>query len=319
MAQAEHGPLHAMTESTNALTRIGALLLIVAALYFGKRILIPFALAGLLCFLLAPVANRLERWRVPPAASSSLTVLLAVVVLLGVGSVITAESVHLAKSLPQYRQNIERRFQTLQGDKAHLLEKLHGTLGRFTGGAMSAGAPAARSRGGSTTGRASQRASSPTPSQPPPAQGGTPVPVTIQSSATRTAFGLAKDYAVPLLGPIGTGGLVAIFLIFMLYGRDELRDRAIRLMGTNHLGATTLAFAEGGRRVSRYLLMELAINVAYGIPIGLGLWLIGVPGAALWALLTVVLRFIPYIGAWLAAALPVLLALAVFNGWLQPL
>lgn len=112
---------------------------------------------------------------------------------------------------------------------------------------------------------------------------------------------------------------MAIFVIFMLVQRDDLRDRVIRLMGTGHLDVTTRALAEGGRRVSRYLLMELAINVSYGIPIGVGLWLIGVPGAALWGLLATVLRFIPYIGAWLAAALPFALSLAVFHGWLHSL
>lgn len=305
----------AVNEKTTPLVRIGSALLVVAALYWGRTVLIPLSLAGLLCFLLAPIADWLERRHIPSVASVILTAAATFVILLGIGSIITVESVSLVKSLPQYHQNIEQRFQAFQSDKTSLLGRIHGVLNRFEGSAAYPGAPSP---------------SGPAPGSPHdlPATGsaallhaprnGAPIPVTIQAPPP-SVFGLFRSYAAPLLGPVGTAGLVAVFVIFMLVQRDDLRDRVIRLMGTGHLDVTTRALAEGGRRVSRYLLMELAINVTYGIPIGVGLWLIGVPGAALWGLLATVLRFIPYIGAWLAASLPFALSLAVFHGWLHSL
>ena len=119
----------------------------------------------------------------------------------------------------------------------------------------------------------------------------------------------------PLIAPLATTGIVIVFVVFMLLQREDLRDRFIRLVGTSDLHRTTQALGDAGKRVSRYLLMQLVVNTAYGIPIGIGLWLIGVPNPLLWGMLSIVLRFVPYIGPIIAAAFPVALSIAVDPGW----
>ena len=119
----------------------------------------------------------------------------------------------------------------------------------------------------------------------------------------------------PLVQPLATTGIVIVFVVFMLLQREDLRDRFIRLVGSRDLHRTTQALGDAAERVGRYLLMQLLVNVAYGIPIGIGLWLIGVPNPLLWGMLSVVLRFVPFIGPILAAAFPLALSIAVDPGW----
>ncbi len=128
-----------------------------------------------------------------------------------------------------------------------------------------------------------------------------------------------QDMVGPILTLLGTAGLVILFVIFFLLQREDLRDRIIRLAGQNKVRVTTEALEEAAKRVSRYLLMQLIINVTYGIPVALGLWLIGVPNALLWGAMATILRFIPYVGPWVAAAMPIALSLAVFDNWTMPL
>ena len=123
---------------------------------------------------------------------------------------------------------------------------------------------------------------------------------------------LVRTVVGPLIGPLATAGIVIVFVIFMLLKREDLRDRLIRLAGARDLPRTTEALDDAAQRVGRYLLMQLVVNVTYGIPIGIGLWLIGVPNPVLWGMLaTVVLRFVPYIGPVIAAFFPLALAIAV--------
>src|SRR5207344_2375233 len=112
----------------------------------------------------------------------------------------------------------------------------------------------------------------------------------------------------PLLGPAGTAALVLLLVIFMLLQREDLRGRVIRLVGQGRISATTRALDDAAQRVSRYLLMQLIVNVSYGIPVAIGLYFIGVPNAILWGGLATVLRFIPYVGPWIGAAMPVAVA-----------
>lgn len=120
---------------------------------------------------------------------------------------------------------------------------------------------------------------------------------------------------IPLIGPFATAGLVVVLVIFMLLEREDLRDRFIRLVGLGDLHKTTAALQEAGKRVGKYLLMQLVVNTLYAIPITIGLWLLGIPNAILWGLLTLVLRFVPYIGPLIGMILPLFLALAIAPGW----
>ena len=137
-------------------------------------------------------------------------------------------------------------------------------------------------------------------------------------SPSRNSLETAFHLMSPALAPLATAALVIVFVIFILLGREDLRDRLIHLIGRGHLQTTTQAMDEAANRVSRYLLAQLMVNAAYGVLIGIGLYFIGIPNAVLWGLLAGVFRFIPYLGAWIAAAFPLALSLAVAPGWRMP-
>jgi predicted PurR-regulated permease PerM len=122
-----------------------------------------------------------------------------------------------------------------------------------------------------------------------------------------------------LVQPIATAGIVLVFIVFVLLQRDNLRDRMIRLFGLGDVHRATSAISDAAKRIGRYLLMQLVINICYGLPIGVGLFLIGVLNALLWGILATLLRFIPYLGTILAAVFPIALPFAVDPGWTTPL
>ncbi len=146
------------------------------------------------------------------------------------------------------------------------------------------------------------------------------VPVQVIEMNRANPFQLVQIIIAPLLGPIGTAGLVVLLVIFMLLKREDLRGRLIRLiLGQGRISATTRAMNDAGARVTRYLLMQLIVNVTYGIAVAIGLYFIGVPNAVLWGTSAAMLRFIPYVGPWIGASIPIALALAVSPGWIMPL
>jgi hypothetical protein len=140
----------------------------------------------------------------------------------------------------------------------------------------------------------------------------------VQQSATDTASTVTAAVA-PVLGLVGDAAIVLVLVTFMLIERRLLRDRLMRLVGHHRLATTTKTIDEAGDRISRYLLVQLAVNTFYGVVVGLGLHFIGLPHALLWGSAAAILRFVPYIGPWLAAIPPVLLSLAVTPGWLMPI
>ena len=119
----------------------------------------------------------------------------------------------------------------------------------------------------------------------------------------------------PLIFPLTTTGVVFIFVVFILLQREDLRNRLVRLAGPQDLQRTTAAFDDAGTRLSRLFLTQLALNAAFGLVIGIGLSIIGVPSAPLWGMLAMILRFVPYVGALISAVFPLLLAAAVDPGW----
>jgi predicted PurR-regulated permease PerM len=145
-----------------------------------------------------------------------------------------------------------------------------------------------------------------------------PLPVRVQPPPASPLQTL-REVGGPLLEPIATAGLVVVFVIFMLVQREDLRDRVLRLVGASDVARATEAMDDAAKRISRYLLMQLVINVLYGIPVGIGLYFIGVPNPILWGLLATILRFVPYLGPMIAALLPIALSFAVAPGWTLPL
>jgi predicted PurR-regulated permease PerM len=286
-----------------------------AVLYFGREFFVPLALAILLSFLLAPLVNRFERVRLGRAGSVLLAAALGFVAIGAIGYAVGGQVIDLANDLPKYQNNLHSKIAALKARKNTALSRATATLQDITK-EIDSPANAAPQPGVSPPKQIA--------TEEPTGGGGNalkviqPMPVTVVHTAGN-AFETVKTLIDPILSPLGTAGLVLIFAIFMLMEREDLRDRVIHLIGRGHLQETTQALNEAGHRVSRYLLAQLAVNFCFGIPIAIGLYFIGIPNALLWGLLAALLRFLPYIGAWIGSAFPIVLALAVSPSWMTPL
>lgn len=266
---------------------------VIGALYLGREVLVPLALAMLLTFLLAPVVARLQRW-LGRVGAVVVVVLALVAVAVGGGWVLTRQVIDLANELPNYKGNIRNKLQALKGTGEGTFSRLVDTLEELKHDLP--GEPEAVAEPGEA-----------------------PARVEMVAAPDASPWGKIRRYLGPVVGPLGTAGLVLLLLVFMLLKREDLRARVIRLVGQGRISATTRAMSDAGARVSRYLLMLLVVNVSYGVPVAIGLYFIGVPNAVLWGSLATILRFIPYLGPWLAASFPVLLSIAVSPDWVMPL
>lgn len=264
----------------------GVIALVVAALYWMQAVLIPLAITLLLTFLLSPVVGTFERRGLRHVPAVLVTVVLAFSLLGVVGWTFTRQLVTLADELPGYRTNIQARIADLRGaSRGGSVEKVQKTVEDVVGELQKSDEPGpARDR---------------------------PIAVVVEPPSILA-------HLPNLVQAVASAGVVTLLVIFMLLERRELRDRVILLIGYRRLTATTRALDEAGERITRYLLMQSMINGSFGVAVGLGLFLIGVPYAIIWGFLAAALRFIPYVGSVTAAALPLVLSLAVFPGWLQP-
>ena len=293
-ASALPGPKQvAQVSPTNASQAMTLFVLIVATLYFGKEVLVPVVLALLLAFILAPVVELLRRLHLGRVLSVLLGVLVAFGIISAIGGVIGSQLAELSGDVPKYAATIEDKVVALRSATIGRLSELTNRLGRH------------EERPPSTPG-----APAPAPSAAAP-QAVAPAP----AASTSSPFELAERYLSPVLSPLATFGIVIVVTIFALLQREDLRDRLIRLVGSDDLHRTTLAIDDGGRRLSKYFLAQLSINTLFGIIIGAGLLLIGVPNPVLWGILSALLRFVPYVGSFIAAVLPMGLAAAVDPGW----
>ncbi|WP_062210021.1 AI-2E family transporter [Aureimonas sp. AU12] len=278
---------------------VSVLILTVSSiLYLGREIFVPFALGILLSFILAPIVIGLQRMRVPRILAISGAITFASVVILALGFVIAMQVTSLVGEIPSYRITVQQKLENLsqsaqaQGDgpfarAARALEDMAADIQQL-------GAPAPAE----TTGAAAPRE---------------PIPVVVQSE--QSIIDTVTTVVTPLLHPAATLGVVIIFAIFILLQREDLRNRFIRLAGTDDLQQTTAAIDDAAKRLSKLLLFQLGVNTAFGIITGCGLWLLGVPSPFLWGILGGILRFIPYVGGIVGAGLPMLLAFAVDPGW----
>ncbi|GGD16839.1 AI-2E family transporter [Aureimonas glaciei] len=284
------------------LQSLAVTVVVIAALYFGRDIFVPLALATLLSFALTPIISRLRRMHVPRTPAVIFVVIMAFIAILGFGAVVAGQVSQLGSNLPKYQYNIQTKIRDLRANAtgggliqhaSEMLQKLSQEMDEPD--ETPAGTEAI------------------TPDADEPAAP-RPIPVQIQQPDP-APFEMLQTIVGPLISPLATGGVVIVFVIFILLQREDLRDRFIRLAGGGDLHRTTQALSDAGKRVARYLLMQLVVNTTYGIPIGVGLWLIGVPNPLLWGMLAIVLRFIPYIGPFIAALFPLALAVAVDPGW----
>ncbi len=286
------------------------LIIALAALYFAKEILIPLSLAALIAFLLTPAVTRFEKWRLPRVVGVILVMVLSLSLVAGLGWIAVNQLVDVLNQLPNYKANIHAKFEALRGPGKGSLAKASESVKEL--GKELSGEPEQ-----SPTGQPAKTARAPKDAPLLPSLE-RPVPVRVvesQPSALQSLGGVLG----PLLAPIGTAVIVLVFSIVMLIKREDLRDRLIRLIGQTQLNLATEAFDDATTRISRYLRLQFVINTTFGGLIALGLYFIGVPNALLWGVLAGVLRFLPYIGAIVGASVPLVLSLALFNSWHQPL
>ncbi len=263
-------------------------------LFLGRDVLLPLAIAVLLTFALAPIVAALRRRAVPKTLAIIATVAMAFSAIALLAFMLAVQVNTLAQNIPTYQYNIIEKIRSLKelGAGGGIVERISGVVERVG---------------------AELRRSTPAPSAVPAENPPKPLPVEIV--AEQTPLEILQNIVVPLVSPFATAGLILVVVIFMLIERETLRDRFIRLAGGSDLHRTTEALQDAGKRVGQYLLMQLVINVTYAIPITIGLWLLGIPNALLWGLLTLILRFVPYIGPAIGMLLPMLVTLAVSPGW----
>ena len=260
---------------------------VAVVLSVAQEVFVPLAIAMLITFALSPLVTALRRHGMPLLSTVLAVVAAAFGAIAAFALVVVTQLGTLAQNLPTFQANILAKVESLKATGGG-----HGVVARLSDmiSAINAKIGAAL-----------------------PSDQQAPMPVEVIQSANALDF--VERLVIPLISPVATTGLVIVVVIFMLLERERLRDRFIRLVGSNDLHRTTQVLEEAGSRVANYLLVQLLVNVIYAIPIGVGLYVIGVPNAPLWGLLTLILRFVPYIGSVLAAAFPLFLAFAVSQDW----
>ncbi len=271
--------------------------LVIAALYVGSEIFVPAALAILLSFVLAPGVRLLRRCHLGRVPSVLAMTALAFLLIAGFGALLGLQLRDLADSMPRYQSTVLDKvegFRTMLSGEgmARFSDFASGLAEHLRSGAAGAGS-AAQPSGGSAA---------------------APLPVIVEKPAEMPIETLGR-YLAPALHPLAVAGLVGVYAVFILLGREDLRNRAIRLFGAGDLHRSTAAIDDAARRLSHFLLTQLAVNTGDGLAIGLGLWVIGEPSATLWGIVFGCLRFVPYVGPPLAALAPLALAAAVAPGW----
>ncbi len=339
-------PAAAPSLAVSGLAALNAGAVVVAALYLGRDLLVPLVLAVLLAFVLAPAVSLLQRARLGQALSVVLAVLLAFAVIGGVGLVVGRQMTQLARSLPGYQATIQDKMRSLRMG-GEVIERLSGGVQRLVGSAAQEGpaalvpglggpglggpgarlavVPLAGVAGGVGAAQGTQGAARPgagaaqpaaVPGAAPAAGGSAPGGGALGTGLDGgSALVVVRSVLAPLLSPLATAGIVVVFVIFVLLYRADLRDRLIRLVGRQDLHRTILAMNDAAARLSRFFLTQVAINAAFGCFIGLGLWAFGLPNPVLWGILAALMRFVPFIGSFVAVVPPLLLALAVVPGW----
>ncbi|MGD0212052.1 MAG: AI-2E family transporter [Terriglobales bacterium] len=274
-----------------------AVAVVIVGLYFGREVLIPLALAVVLAFVFTPVVGGLQKCHLGRVPAVLVVLLLAFTVIGTLGWVVTGQLMDIVDQLPNYEDNIHAKIESLRVPDGSRLKNATNTVNAL-GAELSAASQPAADKKTTTTSR------------------GRPIAVQVAQPPSN-----ANQYLRAIIGPLTgvfeTSAMVIVFTLFMLVKREDLRNRVIRLAGQQQLHVVTQALDDASRRLSRYLLMQFLVNITYGTAFGSAAYLIGIPHALLWGVLSGILRFVPYVGTPIAAAFPMGMALAVFPGWQQ--
>ena len=284
---------------------------VVCFLYFGREILVPLALASLLSFVLWPVIKSFRRWKFGRVGSVLAAVVLMLASVAVLGYLLTSQIGNLLTELPRYESNLREKVRSIKGASTPgVLEKAADTIQGIQNEIKKTAPPA-------------DPVLTPTPLVPDgvapaaaPVTGDAAHPVVVEVKEAAPSFRQTyEDIVKPILSPIMTLALVILFLIFILLEREDLRDRLLRIAGDSDLKRSTLAMDDAAERLSKFFLTQLLLNVGFGVVIGVGLALIGVPSPVLWGIVAALMRFVPYIGSVLSGIMPVALAAAVDPSW----
>jgi predicted PurR-regulated permease PerM len=276
--------------------RLIVFLAVCAILYFGQDIIIPLILALLLAVLLVPVVRGLQKMRLPRSIAVLVTVGMTMIAVVGTAYMIGLTLTGLASDLPTYESALREKARSLKLATAgsRVVDRAAGVLKELQ-----------------------LELDGPDPDEKVANAAPQPIPVELRDTRFGTLQPLINMFD-QIAHPTVQFGIVILMLVFILFNREDLRNRLIRLAGTDDIHRTTLALDEAGRRLSRLFLGQLAINVFTGSVIGVALLILGIPGAALWGLLTIVLRFIPLVGTLIGSVFPIVIAMAVGDGWWLP-
>lgn len=271
--------------------------IVIGALYFGREVLLPLAIAIILSFVLTPPLLLLRRIKVPRVLAVGIVVATAFAIIGGLGWLISREATQLAVDLPSYSQTLSKKIQSLRETttESQVLRKAGDVLQELE---KELEQPAAAPQEGELAIKPSR----------------VPIPVEIRVPQP-TGLDLYRSIAGTILPPLVTAGVVLLLVVFILLQREDLRDRLIRLFGGSDLRRATSTMSDAASRLSRYFLSQVLINAAYGIFIGVALWAIDIPSPIAWGILAMLMRFVPYVGSYLAAAMPALIAAAIDPGW----
>ena len=287
--------------------RLTAAIAIVAGLYFGREILVPLAFAVTLALILTPIVNNLVRLHMRRAIAALIVVLVIFGLVAGAAFVIFNQLVQVATELPLYQENIDNKIHAIRSPSKGALGKAAENVQEISKQLSSTDTPPAGERREPEA--PPQQATKGNPSNPLPVQ-----VVPGPSNALDYIRGVLKSF----LAPVGTLCMVLIFTIFLLIEQEDLRSRFFRLAGLHRINIMGQALADATARVSRYLLIQFAVNMGFGVVCGAGLYILGLPYAALWGAVAAIFRLIPYVGSTMAALLPAMLALAVYDSWTRP-
>jgi predicted PurR-regulated permease PerM len=275
------------------LIELAYLVVILCAFIWAREFLLPIVLAVVLSFLLAPVVARLERWGLHPVLAVLSVVAIAFAIIGALCSTVSVQALDVVNSLPKYRDNIHAKWAAIQEGPPGPLSLAVRNIGVLINDLSKVSAVG-------------------------PTQQSAPTKVEIVGGP-ESLFALVRNSVTPIVGPIGEFAVVVVLVVFILLERKRFRDRFLRLTGHSRLATTTLAVDEAGFRITRFLLGQLLVNSAYALVLGIGLSVIGIPNALLWAVLTLVLRFLPYVGLWISAFFPLVLSIAISTTWKEPI
>lgn len=270
--------------------RAGLAILVIAALYFARDVMILITFAVLLAFLLNPLVRVAKRWGIWHVPAAVIVGVVALLLVLSVATLVTFQTAELVDNLSHYGSEFQHKIRLV-------VEPALEWVSRLSRGARQLAATSA-----------------PVDGTAPPASAPAP-DVFSEINVTALLTGLLKTIAAQ----VGRLGVVVVLAGAMLVQGNDLRDRIIRLIGDRQISMTTTALDEAAAKVSRYLLTQTAINGCMGLFIAAGLMLIGMPTALLWGLLWAILRFLPYLGPAIAISMPVVTALGYFGDWSRPL